>query len=161
VCGANPLALRTTAKQGLGIAGAGHANACVQARRCAFVTGSSATVSEFCALQLWRRVVPFFHGSSCDGRYLRGGRILLQRQRACKHLRAPRGCPFLLMAAPVPGKAVAGASSRACPLVYGGGAACSRRQVSGVIRRCTDLRVGRGQNRLVDLRRLTVTTTQS
>ena len=67
----------------------------------------------------------------------------------------------VLMAAPVPGKGVAGASSRACPLVYGGGAVCSRRQVSGVIRRCTDLRVGKGQNRLVDLRWLTVTTTQS
>ena len=50
----------------------------------------------------------------------------------------------VLMAAPVPGKDVAGASSRACPLVYGGGAACSRRQVAGVVRRCTDLRVGRG-----------------
>jgi hypothetical protein len=50
----------------------------------------------------------------------------------------------VLMAAPVPGKGVAGASSRACPLVYGGGAACSRRKVAGVVRRRTDLRVGRG-----------------
>ena len=55
----------------------------------------------------------------------------------------------MLMSAPVPGEDAAGASSRACPLVYGGGVACSRWQVAGVVRRCTDLRVGRGSTGLL------------
>ena len=113
-CGATPLALRTATKQGLVIAGAGRANACVHARGCAFVTACSEGHPPLCrnyaALHLLRRVVP------CARLYVRwaiptrGEGISLQRQRACKRLQVRRGCDFVSCVtlamprvAPVPG----------------------------------------------------------
>ena len=62
MCGATPLALRTTTEQGLVIAGAGRANACVHARDCAFVSACSEGLPPLCrnyaALHPLRRVVP-------------------------------------------------------------------------------------------------------
>ena len=101
-CGANTLALRTTTKPGLVIAGAGRANACAaHARGCAFVTACSEGLPPLCrnyaALHLLSRIVP------CARLYVRraiptrGRRISLRRQRACERLQVRRGCDFFLM----------------------------------------------------------------